>query len=307
MTLETCYPVQEDVKTELAEELSKIKVAESEDFTKPVKLEKDEQVPNFGQYGVQTFPMQALTKCDEEDEGLEKTTASKEPGIVDIDSDVKDPQTCSFCISFPFHVNRQPQQSLNIDDNDDDDDNNNFEPHSGGGFDLISGHHQNSGDMASRCPRGRPPSSMNKPKSSMIITRESANTLRAHILEVGSCCNVFDFVATYARKRQRGICVLSGSGTVTNITFRQLAAAGVVVTLHERFEIISLSGSFLPSPAPPGATNLTVFLAGGQGQVVGGNVVGALIAADPTIVIASSFTNVTYDSFFVTFYSFHVT
>lgn len=66
MTPETCYPVQEDVKTELAEELSKIKVAESEDFTKPVKLEKDEQVPNFGQYGVQnkTFPMQALTKCD---------------------------------------------------------------------------------------------------------------------------------------------------------------------------------------------------------------------------------------------------
>ncbi|XP_062102579.1 AT-hook motif nuclear-localized protein 23-like [Humulus lupulus] len=273
MTPETCYPVQEDAKTELAEELSKIKVAESEDFTKPVKLEKDEQVPNFGQYGVQnkTFPMQALTKCDEEDEGLEKTTASKEPGIVDIDSDVKDPQTCSLW-----------------------------------GFDLISGHHQNSGDMASCCPRGRPPSSMNKPKSSMIITRESANTLRAHILEVGSCCNVFDFVATYARKRQRGICVLSGSGTITNITFRQLAAAGVVVTLHGRFEIISLSGSFLPSPAPPGATSLTVFLAGGQGQVVGGNVVGALISAGPAIVIASSFTNVAYDSFFVTFYSFHV-
>ncbi|XP_062118323.1 AT-hook motif nuclear-localized protein 23-like [Humulus lupulus] len=295
MTPETCYPVQEDVKTELAEELSKIKVAESEDFTKPVKLEKDEQVPNFGQYGVQnkTFPMQALTKCDEEDEGLEKTTASKEPGIVDIDSD--------------FSISCQPQQSLNVDDNDDDDDNNNFEPHSGGGFDLISGHHQNSDDMTSRCPRGRPPSSMNKPKSSMIITRESTNTLRAHILEVGSCCNVFDFVATYARERQRGICVLSGSDTVTNITFRQLAAAGVVVTLHGRFEIISLSGSFLPSPAPPGATSLTVFFAGGQGQVVGGNVVGALIAAGPAIVIASSFTNVAYDSYFVTFYSFHVT
>ncbi|XP_062089090.1 AT-hook motif nuclear-localized protein 23-like [Humulus lupulus] len=235
-------PVQEDAKRELAEELSKIKVAESEDFTKPVY--------------------------------------------------------------FPFHVNRNGH--FNVDDDDDDDDNNNFEPHSGGGFDLISSHHQSSGDMASRCPRGRPPGSMNKPKSSMIITRESANTLWAHILEVGSGCNVFDFVATYARKRQRGICVLSGSGIVTNITFWQLTVARVVVTLHGWFEIIFLSGSFLPSPAPPGATNLTVFLAGGQGQVVGGNVVGALIAADPTIVIASSFTNVAYDSFFVTFYSFHV-
>lgn len=178
---------------------------------------------------------------------------------------------------------------------DDDDDNNNSGPHSGGGFDLISGHHQNSGDMASRRPRGRPPGSKNKPKPPVIITRESANTLRAHILEVGSGCDVFESVATYARKRQRGICVLSGSGTVTNVTLRQPAAAGAVVTLHGRFEILSLSGSFLPPPAPPGATSLTIFLAGGQGQVVGGNVVGALVAAGPVIVIASSFTNVAYE------------
>ncbi|XP_062095018.1 AT-hook motif nuclear-localized protein 23-like [Humulus lupulus] len=205
--------------------------------------------------------------------------------------------------SFPFHANRNGH--FNADPDDDDDDNNNSGPHSGVGFDLISGHHQNSGNMASRCPKGRPPGSKNKPKPSMIITRESANTLRAPILEVGSGCDIFDSAATYARKRQHGICVLSGSGTVTNVTFRQPAAAGVVVTLHRRFEIISLLGSFLPPPVPPSATSLTVFLAGGQGQVVGGNVVGTLIAVGPAIMIASSFTNVAYDSFFVTFYSFH--
>lgn len=68
-----------------------------------------------------------------------------------------------------------------------------------------------------------------------------------------------------------------------------------MATLHGRFEILSLSGSFLPPPAPPGATSLTVYLAGGQGQVMGGNVVGALIAAGPVIVIAASFTNVAYE------------
>lgn len=68
-----------------------------------------------------------------------------------------------------------------------------------------------------------------------------------------------------------------------------------MATLHGRFEILSLSGSFLPPPAPPGATSLTVYLAGGQGQVVGGNVVGALIASGPVIVIAASFTNVAYE------------
>jgi predicted DNA-binding protein with PD1-like motif len=160
-------------------------------------------------------------------------------------------------------------------------------PGSGGG---------GSGDMVSRRPRGRPPGSKNKPKPPVIITRESANTLRAHILEVGSGCDVFESVSTYARRRQRGVCVLSGSGVVTNVTLRQPSApTGAGVTLRGRFEILSLSGSFLPPPAPPGATSLTIFLAGGQGQVVGGNVVGALYAAGPVIVIAASFANVAYE------------
>ncbi|XP_048447562.1 AT-hook motif nuclear-localized protein 23-like [Pyrus x bretschneideri] len=166
--------------------------------------------------------------------------------------------------------------------------------HHQGGLDL-GGINGGSGDIVARRPRGRPPGSKNKPKPPVIITRESANTLRAHILEVGNGCDVFDCVATYARRRQRGICILSGSGTVTNVTLRQPAAAGAVVTLHGRFEILSLSGSFLPPPAPPGATSLTIFLAGGQGQVVGGSVVGELTAAGPVIVIASSFTNVAYE------------
>ncbi|KAL2522801.1 AT-hook motif nuclear-localized protein 21 [Forsythia ovata] len=67
------------------------------------------------------------------------------------------------------------------------------------------------------------------------------------------------------------------------------------VTLHGQFKILSLSGSFLPPSAPPGATSLTIYLAGGQGQVVRGNVVGALIASGPVIIIAASFTNVAYE------------
>ncbi|KAG8066027.1 hypothetical protein GUJ93_ZPchr0004g38981 [Zizania palustris] len=166
-------------------------------------------------------------------------------------------------------------------------------PSSGPAADGAGGE---AGDVAARRPRGRPAGSKNKPKPPVIITRESANTLRAHILEVGSGCDVFDCVSTYARRRQRGVCVLSGSGVVTNVTLRQPSApAGAVVTLHGRFEILSLSGSFLPPPAPAGATSLTIFLAGGQGQVVGGNVVGALYAAGPVIVIAASFANVAYE------------
>lgn len=209
------------------------------------------------------------------------------------------------------HPDLQLLNHNNHPDDDDDDNNNSNNNHNsnhfpgsgdpdGGpspglkGLELIASG-SGPGDIAGRRPRGRPPGSKNKPKPPVIITRESANTLRAHILEVGSGCDVFDSVATYARRRQRGICVLSGSGTVTNVSLRQPSSAGSVVTLHGRFEILSLSGSFLPPPAPPGATSLSIFLAGGQGQVVGGNVVGALFAAGPVIVIAASFTNVAYE------------
>lgn len=38
-----------------------------------------------------------------------------------------------------------------------------------------------------------------------------------------------------------------------------------------------------------------MYLAGGQGQVVGGSVVGALIASGPVVVMAASFGNAAYE------------
>ena len=48
---------------------------------------------------------------------------------------------------------------------------------------------------------GRPPGSKNKPMLHVITTRESANALRAHILEVATGCNVFEALTAYARRR----------------------------------------------------------------------------------------------------------
>ncbi|KAJ8764611.1 hypothetical protein K2173_006483 [Erythroxylum novogranatense] len=146
-----------------------------------------------------------------------------------------------------------------------------------------------------RRPRGRPPGSKNKPKPPIFVTRDSPNALRSHLMEVAGGADVAESVAQFARRRQRGVCVLSGSGSVANVTLRQPTAPGAVVALHGRFEILSLTGAFLPGPAPPGSTGLTVYLAGGQGQVVGGSVVGSLIAAGPVMVIAATFANATYE------------
>ncbi|KAL1540125.1 AT-hook motif nuclear-localized protein 22-like [Salvia divinorum] len=96
----------------------------------------------------------------------------------------------------------------------------------------------------SRRPRGRPAGSKNKPKPPIIITRDSANALRSHVMEIASGCDVQESISAFATRRQRGVCILSGGGT---------------------------------------------------GQVVGGTVVGPLIASGPVVIMAASFGNAAYE------------
>ncbi|KAL6964990.1 AT-hook motif nuclear-localized protein 22 [Sarracenia purpurea var. burkii] len=147
-----------------------------------------------------------------------------------------------------------------------------------------------------RRARGRPSGSKNRPKPPIIITRDSPNSLRSHVIEVANGFDISESVSTFATRRQRGFCILSGNGTVNNVTLRQPAAPpGAVVTLHGRFEILSLSGSILPPPAPPAASGLTIYLTGSQGQIVGGSVVGPLLASGPVVIMAASFGNAAYE------------
>ncbi|WRX25000.1 PPC domain - like 10 [Theobroma cacao] len=156
-------------------------------------------------------------------------------------------------------------------------------------------HREGAIEVSTRRPRGRPPGSKNRPKPPIFVTRDSPNALRSHVMEIANGSDVAETLAHFARRRQRGVCVLSGSGTVTNVTLRQPSAPGAVMALHGRFEILSLTGAFLPGPAPPGSTGLTIYLAGGQGQVVGGIVVGSLVASGPVMIIAATFSNATYE------------
>ncbi|KAL8216040.1 hypothetical protein R6Q57_022877 [Mikania cordata] len=152
-----------------------------------------------------------------------------------------------------------------------------------------------------RKPRGRPAGSKNKPKPPIIITRDSPNTLRAHAMEVSPGCDIGESLATFARRKQQGIWVLSATGFVSNVMLRQpsLSSAGSgsgpVVTLHGRFEILSLVGSVLPPPAPPGVTGLAIYLVGPQGQVVGGAIAGPLMASGPVVIMAATFMNASFD------------
>lgn len=148
-----------------------------------------------------------------------------------------------------------------------------------------------------RRPRGRPAGSKNKPKPPIIIARDTPNALRSNLLEISPGSDIVESISNYARRRAHGVCILSGSGAVTNVTLRQPGGGGssAVMTLHGRFEILSLTGTSLPSPAPPEAGGLSISLAGGQGQVVGGRVVGPLMASSLVVLMAASFANAMYD------------
>ncbi|KAJ6732404.1 CYCLINS [Salix purpurea] len=100
-------PAQQDVKEKLAEELSKIRMGEAQDFTSPAKLEDKQQSDCYGTGGGVADPRLLIplsTKTlgverslkKEEIEISEKMDTSVGVSVVDIDSNIKDPQLCSF-------------------------------------------------------------------------------------------------------------------------------------------------------------------------------------------------------------------
>lgn len=73
--------------------------------------------------------------------------------------------------------------------------------------------------LGGRCGGGaqpaplRPPAGpKNKPKPPIFVTRDSPNALRSHVMEVAGGADVADAIAQFSRRRQRGVCVLSGAG-----------------------------------------------------------------------------------------------
>ncbi|XP_068637974.1 AT-hook motif nuclear-localized protein 17-like [Aristolochia californica] len=148
-----------------------------------------------------------------------------------------------------------------------------------------------------RRPRGRPPGSKNKPKPPIIITREAESAMRPHVLEVPGGQDVVQAITQYARRKSIGLCLLAGSGTVANVTLRQPGPTpGPTVTFHGRFEILSISATFLPPSCSLSSVSngFAISLAGAQGQIVGGSVVGSLLAVGTVVVVAAVFGSPTY-------------
>ncbi|KAK7252656.1 hypothetical protein RIF29_36759 [Crotalaria pallida] len=113
-----------------------------------------------------------------------------------------------------------------------------------------------------------------------------------HIITVNSGEDVTMKVISFSQQGPRTICILSANGAISSVTLRQPDSSGGTLTYEGRFEILSLSGSFMPSESDGTRSRsggMSVSLVSPDGRVVGGGVVGLLVAASPVQVVVGSF------------------
>lgn len=159
----------------------------------------------------------------------------------------------------------------------------------GGGGNLIPTH---CSGPSSRKPRGRPPGSKNKPKPPIVITRESESAMRPVILELASGCDIIASLSSFSLRRRTAVSVLSGTGSVSNVTIRHPSSPSSTIMLHGRFDLLSLSGTILlPNSTSGNNANanagFAILMGGPQGQVIGGTVGGPLTTADTVMIVAA--------------------
>ncbi|KAK9143685.1 hypothetical protein Syun_013085 [Stephania yunnanensis] len=159
----------------------------------------------------------------------------------------------------------------------------------------ISGEKQQRG-------RGRPTGVLNKIYNKVEIDNSggkgewvscsSGLNFTPHVITVAAGEDVTMKIISFSQQGPRAICILSANGAISNVTLRQPDSSGGTLTYEGRFEILSLSGSFMPTES--GGTRsrsggMSVSLASPDGRVVGGGVAGLLVAATPVQVVVGSF------------------
>ncbi|XP_059275720.1 AT-hook motif nuclear-localized protein 13-like [Lycium ferocissimum] len=145
-----------------------------------------------------------------------------------------------------------------------------------------------SSENPSKKARGRPPGSG---KRQLDALGAAGVGFTPHVITVNVGEDIASKIMAFAQQGPRTVCILSANGAICNVTLRQPAMGGGTVSYEGRFEIISLTGSFLRSESngSSGPNGLSVSLAGSDGRVLGGGVAGMLMAATPVQVIVGSF------------------
>nr|GME00035.1 AT-hook motif nuclear-localized protein 10 [Ipomoea batatas] len=162
-------------------------------------------------------------------------------------------------------------------------------PRASGGFGIEPAPAKKRRGRPRKKARGRPPGSV---KKQLDALGSAGVGFTPHVITVPSGEDIAQKIMAFSQQGPRTVCILSANGSISSVTLRQPATCGGTLTLEGRYEIISLSGSFLLSESNGNrirSGGLSVSLAGADGKVVGGGVSGMLTAATPVQVVVGSF------------------
>nr|XP_004231638.1 AT-hook motif nuclear-localized protein 10 [Solanum lycopersicum] len=159
---------------------------------------------------------------------------------------------------------------------------------SAGGFSPTEG-----GDVPLRKKgRGRPPGSGRKQQLGDLGSASAGTGFKPHIITVQAGEDVWAKLMSFSQSTSQAVCIMSANGSISNVTLQQAALSVGNVAYEGQFEILSLSGHFLPSESGGERIRtggLGVLLAGADGQALGGGVAGVLTAASAVQVIVGTF------------------
>ncbi|MCD7459065.1 hypothetical protein HAX54_039948 [Datura stramonium] len=113
-----------------------------------------------------------------------------------------------------------------------------------------------------------------------------------HVITVNAGEDVAMKIISFAQQGSRAVCVLAANGAISNVTLGQPNSSGGTLTYEGRFEILSLTGSYISSDnglTKSRSGGMSVCLSGPDGRVIGGGLAGMLMAAGPVQVVVGSF------------------
>ncbi|KAG5010965.1 hypothetical protein AAZX31_07G214000 [Glycine max] len=149
-------------------------------------------------------------------------------------------------------------------------------------------------------PRGRPPGSKNKPKTTSFPVGQPAEpSMKLVIVNVTPGSDIIESILDVARRGHVSLTILSASGTISKVTLHNSIHGVAALTLRGPFTLLSLNGSYLhnnhytlhPGATPPPPLSFGISFSTSQGQVFGGAIGGRVIAGDDVSLTISTFKN----------------
>ncbi|AES82693.1 putative PPC domain-containing protein [Medicago truncatula] len=132
-------------------------------------------------------------------------------------------------------------------------------------------------------------SSFTTKKSHSLSLGNAGQGFSAHVIAVAAGEDVGQKIMQFMQQHRGEICIMSASGSISNASLRQPASSGGNIMYEGRFDIISLTGSYVRNETGGRSGGLSVCLSNSDGQIIGGGVGGPLKAAGPVQVIVGTF------------------